>query len=86
MSKQVKKKTISLGAIIKATQKLERRRVKKAESSIRARLTIYGHSEMSNEEFKFFKKWLTIIVPSTASAKRGDLSKVFRQTLYKNNG
>jgi hypothetical protein len=50
---------------------------------IRARLTIYGHEEMSDKEFAFFKKWVTIIVPSIAEQKRGDLSKVFRQTLYK---
>ena len=52
-------------------------------SEIRARLTIYGHEEMSNKEFKFFKKWITEVVPQTAENKRGDLSKVFRQTLYK---
>jgi len=52
-------------------------------SEIRARLTIYGHEEMSDKEFKFFKKWLTVMVASTAKNKRGDLSKVFRQTLYK---
>ena len=50
---------------------------------IRARLTIYGHGEMSDKEFSFFKKWLTELVPSTAKNKRGELSKVFRQTLYK---
>ena len=58
---------------------------KKADQ-IRARLTIYGHEDMSDKEFKFFKKWLTIVVPQTAEMKRGDLSKIFRQTLYKNNG
>ena len=52
-------------------------------NEIRARLTIYGHEEMSDKEFKFFKKWLTIIVPQTAENKRGELSKIFRQTLYK---
>lgn len=55
---------------------------KKAES-IRARLTIYGHEEMSDEEFEFFKQWITKVVPQTAKNKRGDLSKIFRQTLYK---
>ena len=50
---------------------------------IRARLTIYGHEEMSDKEFKFFKKWITIVVPQTAENKRGELSKIFRQTLYK---
>jgi len=57
---------------------------KKAES-IRARLTIYGHEEMSDKEFNFFKKWITTVVPQTAQNKRGELSKIFRQTLYKNN-
>lgn len=51
---------------------------------IRARLTIYGHEEMSDKEFGFFKAWLTKVVPQTAKNKRGDLSKIFRQTLYKN--
>lgn len=52
-------------------------------SDIRARLTIYGHEDMSDKEFKFFKKWITELVPQTANHKRGELSKVFRQTLYK---
>jgi hypothetical protein len=52
-------------------------------NEIRARLTIYGHEDMSDKEFKFFKKWITIVVPETAKQKRGDLSKVFRQTLFK---
>lgn len=55
---------------------------KKVES-IRARLTIYGHEEMSDKEFEFFKKWITTVVPQTAKNKRGELSKIFRQTLYK---
>jgi len=58
---------------------------KKIEN-IRARLTIYGHEEMSDKEFAFFKKWITTVVPQTAKNKRGDLSKIFRQTLYKNDG
>ena len=53
------------------------------KNDIRARLTIYGHEEMSDKEFKFFKKWLTKVVPETVNYKRGELSKVFRQTLYK---
>jgi hypothetical protein len=53
------------------------------KNTIRARLTVYGHEEMSDSEFKLFKKWLTIVVPATAKNKRGELSKVFRQTLYK---
>lgn len=57
----------------------------KKKEEIRARLTIYGHEEMSDKEFKFFKKWLTQVVPATAKNKRGELSKVFRQTLYKEN-
>ena len=56
----------------------------KQKEQVRARLTIYGHAEMSDKEFKFFKKWLTIVVPQTAKEDRGALSKVFRQTLYKN--
>lgn len=52
-------------------------------SEIRARLTIYGHEEMSDKEFNFFKKWITTVVPQTAQNKRGELSKIFRQTLYK---
>ncbi len=52
-------------------------------SDIRARLTIYGHEEMSDKEFAFFKLWITKIVANTAKNKRGELSKIFRQTLYK---
>lgn len=51
--------------------------------NIRARLTIYGHEEMSDKEFEFFKQWITKVVPQTAKNKRGELSRVFRQTLYK---
>lgn len=54
-------------------------------NEIRARLTVYGHEEMSDKEFNFFKKWLKVVVPQTAENKRGDLSKIFRQTLYKQN-
>lgn len=57
---------------------------KKAQN-IRARLTIYGHEDMSDKEFEFFKQWITKVVPQTAQNKRGDLSKIFRQTLYKQN-
>jgi len=53
-------------------------------NEIRARLTIYGHEDMSDKEFEFFKKWLTKVIPQTAQNKRGELSKIFRQTLYKN--
>ena len=55
----------------------------KKVAQIRARLTIYGHEDMSDKEFKFFKTWITKIVPQTAENKRGDLSKIFRQTLFK---
>ena len=53
------------------------------KTKIRARLTIYNHEEMSDKEFKFFKKWITEILPQTAKNKRGELSKIFRQTLFK---
>lgn len=52
-------------------------------NAIRARLTIYGHEEMSDKEFQLFKDWITKVVPAIAKNKRGDLSKIFRQTLYK---
>ena len=53
------------------------------KNTIQARLTVYGHKEMSDKQFKLFKKWLTKLVPLTAKYKRGQLSKVFRQTFYK---
>lgn len=56
----------------------------KTKNTVRARLTIYGHEDMSNKELKLFKKWLTKVLPETAKYKRGELSKVFRQTIYKN--
>lgn len=52
-------------------------------NNIRARLTVYSHEDMTDSEFKFFKKWITTVVPDTAKHNRGDLSKIFRQTLYK---
>lgn len=52
-------------------------------NNIRARLTVYGHEDMTDSEFKFFKKWITEIVSETAKHNRGDLSKIFKQTLYK---
>lgn len=57
--------------------------MKKTKNSIRARLTIYGHEEMSDKEFTFFKKWIREIVSHTADHKRGELSRIFRQTLFK---
>lgn len=44
---------------------------------------MYGHEEMSDKELTFFKKWIKEIVGHTATHKRGELSKVFKQTLYK---
>ena len=77
---------VSLGRI-KSTRKAKTSAENgKKVDQIRARLTIYGHEDMSDKEFKFFKTWITKIVPQTAEMKRGDLSKIFRQTLYKNNG
>lgn len=58
----------------------------KKGNQIRARLTIYGHADMTDKEFPFFKAWITKVVPETAEHKRGELSKIFRQTLYKNDG
>ena len=55
----------------------------KKVDQIRARLTVYDHQDMSDKEFKFFKKWITEVVPQTAENKRGELSKIFRQTLYR---
>lgn len=52
-------------------------------NDIRARLTIYGHEEMSDKEFEVFKLWIIKSVRGTANFKRGELSKVFRQTLFK---
>lgn len=55
----------------------------KKKQQIRARLTIYNHEEMSDKELKLFKKWITTMIPHTAKYKRGELSKIFRQTFYK---
>ena len=55
----------------------------KNKDNIRARLTIYAHEEMSDKEFKSFNKWLTTNLPIIAVHKRGELSRVFRATLYK---
>lgn len=55
------------------------------KNDIRARLTIYRHEEMSDKEFKFFKKWIMEMAEATQKTNRGDLSTIFRVTLYKNN-
>lgn len=50
---------------------------------IRARLTIYGHEEMSAKELRFFKKWICSLADEMQTHKKGDLSKKFLATLYK---
>jgi len=57
--------------------------MKNNKQQIRARLTIYNHEEMTTKEFNFFKKWITKMIPEIANHKRGELSKVFRATIYK---
>lgn len=52
--------------------------------NIRARLTIYGHEEMTDKEFNFFKKWIKALGEEMQIQKRGDLSKIFRATFFKN--
>lgn len=55
----------------------------KKEHKIRARLTVYGHGEMSQKELKQFKWFVSELIPKLAQDKQGELSNVFRQTLYK---
>ena len=77
------KSAVELGTITSIRKSKTSAENGKKADKIRARLTIYGHEDMSDKEFKFFKTWITKIIPQTAQNKRGDLSKIFRQTLYK---
>lgn len=79
MNKEAQK----LGKITSLRKKKTSAENGKKNKNIRARLTVYGHEDMTDKEFKFFKKWITVIVKDTAVHKRGDLSRIFRQTLYK---
>ena len=53
------------------------------KNNIQARLTIYGHEEMSDKQFKLFKNWIKEVAAEMQTQKRGDLSKIFRATLFK---
>ena len=77
------KAAVALGRITSERKKRTSVENGRKASQIRARLTIYGHEDMSDKEFEFFKTWLTKVIPQTTKNKRGELSKVFRQTLYK---
>lgn len=77
------KSAVSLGKVKTKRKAVTSAQNGKKVSEIRARLTIYGHEDMTDSEFTFFKKWITVVVPETANHKRGDLSKIFKQTLYK---
>ena len=80
---KLNKSAQALGSIKSKRKALSSKENGSKRSEIRARLTVYGHEDMSDKEFKFFKKWITEVVPQTAQNRRGDLSKIFRQTLYK---
>ena len=83
--KEVNKSAQALGKIKSLRKKRTSAENGRKGSEIRARLTIYRHEEMSDKEFAFFKKWIIEIVGNTATHKRGELSKIFRQTLFKQN-
>ena len=51
--------------------------------NICARLVIHNHEQLTDKELRQLKRWLTKAVPEIAKYKRGELSKQFRQTLYK---
>ena len=50
---------------------------------IRARLTIYNHEELKGSKLAFFRKWIKAVAQEMQTQKPGELSKVFRATLYK---
>lgn len=75
---------VALGSIKSKRKSISSKENGKKKNNIRARLTIYNHEDMSDKEFKFFQEWLRNVVPQTADNRRGELSKIFRQTLYKN--
>lgn len=53
------------------------------KDEIQARLTVYGHGEMTDTQFKLFKKWIKATAEDMQKQKRGDLSKRYRATLFK---
>lgn len=56
---------------------------RKRKSMIRARLTVYGHEDMTAKELKFFKKWVLMIAEELQNQEQGDLNRVWRATLFK---
>lgn len=50
---------------------------------IQARLTVYGHEEMTDKQFRLFKRWIKAVAEEMQQQKRGDLSKRYRATLFK---
>ena len=58
----------------------------KNKDEIRARLTIYHHEELKGKELRFFKKWILAVATELQAHKAGNLSKIFRATLYKHRG
>lgn len=53
------------------------------KNSIRARLTIYRHEDMTSTQLRGFKVWIKSLSEALQNHKQGELSKVFRATLYK---
>lgn len=53
------------------------------KEQLRAILTICGHEDMDDKEFRFFKKWIKSQAEQLQKYKRGDLSKRFHARLFK---
>lgn len=52
------------------------------KTKIRARLTIWGHDELKGAELRKFRKWVKMLGETLPNYKAGDISKVFKATLY----
>lgn len=53
------------------------------KQEIRARLVVNSHEEMTDSEFKFFRKWIKSVAEEMQVQKRGSLSKKYKATLFK---
>jgi hypothetical protein len=53
------------------------------KQKIQAQLIIHDHGKMSDKQFKLFKRWIKSVASEMQKHKRGELSKIFRATLFK---
>lgn len=57
--------------------------MKKKTNNIRARLTVYGITEMKKKELAFFRKWIAMLAKELKEEDPKIFAKNYRATLYK---